>query len=189
MLEDDLSVSKFCYRWLKAAHAFYGGRSDISGYSLQGDNVRTAIGRREISPPEEHVAFLYRVLGSWGFSPHPQRWTEFQTWFHQAEKSFHPYVDDIAMTKWYKSYEKQKKSDSMWSMWHIWFTDHNKLFCLFSNIKKAKSLFVVNRREPGLHFQKRNVVNRTNDLMVDWSKEYADFVEDVMKLDYNGSAL
>jgi len=34
ILEDDMSVSAYYWRWLRAAHGAYDGRSDVSGYSV-----------------------------------------------------------------------------------------------------------------------------------------------------------
>jgi hypothetical protein len=195
ILEDDMSVSKHCYRWLKAAHAFYGPRTDISGYTLQSSNVNSAKGGKRISAPKDQPAFLYRVLGSWGFSPHPGRWQEFQDWYHElkSDVSFHPYVPGLVMTNWYKEFEKKKKKhDSMWTMWHIWFTDHHKLFCLHHNLRAFSNLkssaLGVNRQEPGLHFSGKGRDN-TNELLTQWNPKYVEFSNKTIKYDYDASVL
>jgi len=39
ILEDDISVSAYAYRWLRAVHRFYRNRSDFAGASLTSDQM------------------------------------------------------------------------------------------------------------------------------------------------------
>ena len=70
ILEDDLSVFPYTYRWLKAARDKYGSRKDIAGYTLQSEGVRAAKGSRAITAPRTDTAFLYKLLGSLFFFCH-----------------------------------------------------------------------------------------------------------------------
>jgi hypothetical protein len=41
----------------------------------------------------EHQPFLYRLVGSWAFSPHPAQWAAFLHWFDSLDSdTFDPYV-------------------------------------------------------------------------------------------------
>ena len=194
ILEDDISVSKYCYLWLKAAHATYDSRTDISGYTLQSSNLKSAKGQRPFLGPKEDSAFLYRVLGSWGFSPHPKVWRDFQDWFHEAHtnKSFHPYVEGIAMNAWYKSFERKGSANTMWTMWFIWYTDKYNTFCLIHNLQKfvgsKKTALAVNRQEPGLHYGGKGIDN-TGNLLTEWSEKYIQFPEKTKKYDYDAKVI
>ena len=194
ILEDDISVSKYCYLWIKAAHKAYGNRTDISGYTIQSDNLRSAKGGRPLQGPKQDTAFLYRILGSWGFSPHPRIWREFQDWFHEVykDKTFHPYVNGLVMTSWYKEFEKSGREKSMWTMWFIWYTHKHDLFCLINNLGKFTgsnaSALAIHRHEPGLHFSGKGT-NNVNRLLSTWDYKYVKFPKTTAKLDYDAKII
>jgi len=85
ILEDDLSMSKYAYRWLKAAHRFYANRTDIAGITLQSEGLIIASVGGDFRPPSDGVAYLYKMVGSWGFSPRARTWYNFQDWFHNVQ--------------------------------------------------------------------------------------------------------
>lgn len=154
LLEDDLEVSSQFYRWLRAARTVYGRRDDIFGYTLQRGVLRanrTGFGRRPIVPPRA-PNYLYKLVGSWGYAPEPEVWMRFRTWFHQhaCDPNFHPYVDDLVPTIWYR---KQERKRSMWTMWHIRYAHDHHLFTVYANLKGSRTL-AASWREPGLHFRK-----------------------------------
>ena len=191
ILEDDLSVSPYTYRWLKAARDKYGSRKDIAGYTLQSEGVSAAKGSRAITAPRTDTAFLYKLLGSWGFSPHPVRWAEFQDWYHVARKdiNFHPYVNGLRMTTWYKSFEKQHTQDSMWTMWHIYYCDKHDLYTVYNNIVKAGAIkegyLSQNRREPGLHFGGTGI--EAHRLLTKWNNTFTSFPDHPVMLEFDGN--
>lgn len=78
-LEDDLTVSRYFARWLRRVHAKYDSYPNISGYSLQGESIKHAVGANStpLAGPPGHSVFLYPVLGSWGFSPNAGPWKHF----------------------------------------------------------------------------------------------------------------
>jgi len=81
MLEDDLSVSKFSYRWLRAVDNAYGKRTEYGGASLQSDELLSmadAGPRRGVVGPKNDTVFMYKIISSWGFAPDPTTWRHFQ---------------------------------------------------------------------------------------------------------------
>ena len=131
-------------------------------------------------------------MGSWGFAPHPKIWREFQDWFHLKvnDKSFHPYVDGIVMTGWYKSFEKKGTADGMWTMWFIYFCEENRLYTLYNNLNRVLGASThglsVHRQEPGLHFHGKPRADAEKHLLTEWSPDYIAFPENTKKLNYNG---
>ena len=110
ILEDDISVSPYVWRWIKAAHKKFGSRLDILGYSLQSEGVIFAVGGGGLKANENIPVFLNRQVGLWGFIPHPKVWGNFQNWFHKVikDKSIKPYVGGgVVFNTWYKSFEKK----------------------------------------------------------------------------------
>ena len=63
ILEDDISVSPFLWRWLKNAHAKYDGRKEIAGYSLQGRSMKHNGAPGNLKAPPGHFCMLYAVVG------------------------------------------------------------------------------------------------------------------------------
>ena len=82
ILEDDVELSPFWYVGLVRLWAAYGARSDVAGVSLQHQRtvmVQPSIGHVKVDFSEKG-AFLYRLVGSIGFSPEPTKWRAFLEW-------------------------------------------------------------------------------------------------------------
>ena len=180
ILEDDLTLSPYAYRWLRAAKNTFTkhlNRDKIAGYTLQSENVNIATTGRRLQVKNDQQLFAYQLLGSWGFSPDGKSWRLFQDWYHQVHdnKSFHPYVKGLLMTKWYRSEENKGKKANMWTMWFIHFSHKHGLFTVYNNLKKLlapkPAHLAINRYEKGLHFTKQIKTNN-NKLLVDWNDSY-----------------
>jgi len=80
ILEDDISVSKYAYRWLRAVHAAYRNRSDFVGASLTSDemSILSDSPKGPLAAPKGDTVLMYKCLGTWGFSPKQQHWRQFQ---------------------------------------------------------------------------------------------------------------
>jgi hypothetical protein len=78
-LEDDLVVSPYAYRWLRAVFAAFGNRTDFAGASLNEQvGLADRLRRGTVTGPKTDTAFMFRALGSWGFAPHAATWRRFQ---------------------------------------------------------------------------------------------------------------
>ena len=90
LLEDDVDLSPYAYRWLKAAHKKYF-HVQKAGICL---NEATLTGLKE--PPSKECVFMYRKFCTQGYSPDPKNWYRFQQWYHKIRQnsSFRPYVKD-----------------------------------------------------------------------------------------------
>ena len=168
-------------------HKLYSNRTDISGFSLQSaDKVKNMYGKKSfpLLVPRHHPLYLYRIFGSWGFSPDRRVWAEFLTWYDRVKgnPSFHPYVPGILPTLWYKNFLAAKREKTMWSMWFIYYTHMKGLYCLYKNGPGSLS---VNQELPGLHFSKLKKVS-TKGLLQDWSPIQA-FVANPLRIRYDGT--
>lgn len=83
ILEDDIDVSPFAYRWLKAVHRQYGHRTDFVGATLTSDQLTTLSShpRGPLAAPKTDTVLMYKCIGTWGFSPKPEHWRRFQVWY------------------------------------------------------------------------------------------------------------
>ncbi|ELT95652.1 hypothetical protein CAPTEDRAFT_197326 [Capitella teleta] len=194
IVEDDIDVAPTVYRWLKAAHAKYDHRNDVSGYSLQSTNVNFFLPerRKPMFGPKTDTVFMHSVLGTWGFSPHPRSWREFQDWAHDVRDNdkVKPYVPDVVLTKWYKTFESNNRQSSMWEMWHIYYSYVKNMYCVYCNLKahtgKENVLLSWNRKEHGLHFKGKSIAS-TNNLLSDWEDSFVSFPERTIQFAYNGT--
>ena len=194
-LEDDMNVSKYCYRWLKRVHTFFETSAIFAGATLQSDNLKSQAGLlKPLRTPKNHTIFMNKFFGPWGFSPNAAVWTRFQNWVRvqSKDRKFCPCVPGLSSTMWYKRFRKQRTDDSMWSVWFIYYAYIEKLFTVYNNLnaynRDLKSCLSINRREDGLHYKGGYNGNQFR-LLSSWKEEYAHFPERLIKFDWNGSSI
>ena len=181
IIEDDITISPLAYRWLKAVHQRYSSFQNISGYTLQMENVRFFAGSAgPMYGPQTDTYFLYPVLGTWGFAPHPQSWRNFQKWYHKvrkSESSLKPYVPGIEPTDWYKMFEEQGRQETMWEMWHIYYAYISNHWCVYPNLisytGRPDVLLSTNRKEAGLHFENGESQDSSALLLMSWEEQFS----------------
>jgi len=81
ILEDDLSISKYAYRWVRAVYRAYSHRADFAAASVTGYQSVTLSDRRpqrQLSGPKNHTVLMYKGFSSWGLAPKPLQWRRFQ---------------------------------------------------------------------------------------------------------------
>ena len=136
ILEDDLTVSPYFYKYLKAVHKKYDNFQEINGYALQGTTLKHSVrDRSTLEGPTGSLVFLYPVLGTWGFSPVTTKWITFLDWFYSLRNlpDVDPYIPDNIASEWYKTFLNKGTADSMWEIWHIYHAWLNKQYTLYSN--------------------------------------------------------
>merc|ERR1712224_682899 len=122
VLEDDLSVSKYYYRWIKKAVKKYlwdesNFDPHVYGISLQRQRLipdKTSTVKRVGVPG--NCPFKYMLVGSWGQLFFPQAFKKFRRWFEAKFKdpNFHPVVKNLITTDWYWSLKDTTKP---WTMY------------------------------------------------------------------------
>ncbi|KAK3599748.1 hypothetical protein CHS0354_037227 [Potamilus streckersoni] len=146
ILEDDLTVSPYFYKWLKVVHRKFDNRHDINGYSLQGISIKHGIDQDGfLDVNKTHKAFLYPILGTWGFSPNNRNWRAFSDWYMKVRSDplFQPYVEGIHPSVWYEEQLVNGRRDRMWSMWFIYYAWINKEYTLYCNFNVHEQLLEV----------------------------------------------
>ncbi|KAL3884477.1 hypothetical protein ACJMK2_024615 [Sinanodonta woodiana] len=191
ILEDDLTVSPYFYKWLKVVHNKFDNRPDINGYSLQGVSIKHGIDQDGfLDVNKTHKAFLYPILGTWGFSPNNRNWRAFSDWYMmvRGDPSFQPYVEGIHPSVWYQEQLEKGQQDRMWSMWFIYYAWMHKEYTMYSNFKDHQGL-TINWKEPGLHYSKSDDVTKPDPLLLDWKSEYEDLPDNPVIVDVNGNEM
>ncbi|KAK3598028.1 hypothetical protein CHS0354_042395 [Potamilus streckersoni] len=192
ILEDDLTVSPYFYRWLKIVHKKYDKLVEVNGYSLQGISIKHGIGSEGLlEAPFEDVVFLYPVIGTWGFSPNRRNWVKFRDWLEVIlhDDKFQPLVPNILPTSWYQAFIQTGKTEGMWSMWHIYHAWKTREFTLYPNFAGHLGL-TVNWKESGLHYGpglSQESKNPSNNLVTTWRAGYENLPENPIRLDVYGN--
>ena len=148
VLEDDVELSSKWYIWLKEAWKKYGHRDDLAGISLQRQTLipQKPTVMREIV--NGHEVFLYPLLGSIGFSPHPKHWIAFMNWIGSINvDTFDVFVPGLVTSDWWKIVNKR----SMWTQHFIYFCIKHSLYTMYINLPKGETL-CAHHREKGEHY-------------------------------------
>ena len=148
ILEDDSEVSPKWYIWLKDAWNAYSDRPDLAGITMQRQSLIPQNPSQQVEIVNDHVVFLYAMVGSIGFSPHPKRWTEFINWI----KSINIDVFDVSTpglitSDWWKKVNKRH----MWTQHFIYFCKMRCLYTLYINLPRKETL-CAHYRERGEHY-------------------------------------
>lgn len=197
-LEDDVDLSPYAYRWLKAAFKKYRSERKIASYAIFEGAIYAM---KHKLMPDGQTAFLHQRMGSQGMAPDPDHWRDFQDWFHKVRKdpSFHPYVrNDHEITAWYKGFEKKNTQGSMWSIWYIYYNDKYNLWTLYSNLGKVMNksnsslkedqYLAFHRKEKGLHFHGKPISSKTR-LITTWYNYFIELLppfSSLKKISYYG---
>jgi len=206
LLEDDLIISPFAYRWLRAARRFYADRHDLAGFTLQSEGLIRATGDGPFTPPPASTgaAYLYALMGSWGFAPRPDVWIGFQKWYASVTAGgrhrLRPLVPGLIMSKWYQNFERERKADTMWTMWFIYYCSQvrEQLYTVYNNVHSVAADVIpttdgryicVNRREPGLHFGGLPTETAVKKLLRTWRPEFVQFSRTPPMFDYSGERI
>ncbi|WAQ98066.1 hypothetical protein MAR_022439 [Mya arenaria] len=173
ILEDDLTVSPYFYKYLRLMFDLYGNRSDVSGFTLQGQSIKhdpSAGGQLDIDP--KHKVFLYPTLGTSGFAPNFRQWQAFKEWLKDVLTSGTkvPLVPNHISSVWYKQFEVTGRTDTMWEMEYLYYTWKHKQYTLYPNFKDHKGL-TFNWYEDGLHStgERRGSGEDQRHLVMNWT--------------------
>ena len=186
ILEDDMTVSQHFWRWLKSAHSAYRNRTDLSGYGLSHPGMEH-MHATYLDIPAKFTIYMYKVICTWGFSPHPESWRTFQEWFYKSEmnSTFLPLVPKILPSQWFLGELQEGRERNLWEMWHICFSHYHQpaLYTVMLNTAQ-EGLLAVNRHEAGLH-DKGNA--KADPLCQEWKDIYSQFPAHLPKFGYDGS--
>ena len=148
ILEDDVEVSPQWYNWVKAAWNHYQSRGDVAGLSLQRQTLIPANPSKTMEIENGHEPFLYALVGSIGFAPHPVQWRKFVDWLRSGDPSkFDISTPELVTYTWWKTTNKRH----MWTQHFIYFCKKFNLYTLYVNLP-GKQTLGAHWREKGKHF-------------------------------------
>ena len=145
ILEDDMELSPFWLDWLARSWQTYGNRTDLAGISLCRQRQRASDGKSILF--EYHEPFLYRLVGSFGFSPNARLWRPFVQWALSMKdlKKRDVFIPGIISSL------HHRQNPTSWEQYWIWWCWHgtNAFYNLYIH-PKAGTL-ITHWAEPGEH--------------------------------------
>ena len=150
ILEDDILLSPVWYKWLKKAWENYSYRDDIAGISLQRQRLIPYKPAKIMEIVNNHEPFLFPLVGSIGFSPHPIRWRQFLSWIDSI--NLEEFNFDIPYLVTTDSFKHSKKGQ-IWTHQFVYFCKKYNLFTLYVNLP-GKETLAAHMREKGEHAKK-----------------------------------
>lgn len=184
ILEDDITLSPFWYIWLKQAWNSYDSRTDLAGISLQRQSLIPYTNNHKFKSKEivnGHLPFLYPLVGSIGFSPHPQIWREFLRWVRaDANQARDVFIPGIITSDWWES---QNDRRNMWTQHFVYFCLQRELFTLYINLPTGVTL-ASHSRAIGVHSK----VDRGRDFpIMERAKYRFRFPDTLYRYTWNGT--
>ena len=179
ILEDDLEVSKYFWRWVKAAHAYFHDSTNITGFTLHRANHCPDVRLCTTSdlaggPVPDGHNFAMPLIGSWGFSPRVRHWKRFRKWVQNFDSK--PHVKGHLFSNWYETFEKQGKCPGpscMWTIFHIKYCDiFADRWTVWFKGPNGTTL-AANHREKGLHYTGNK--GRDHEKLAEWDSRFVDF--------------
>ena len=149
ILEDDILLAPTWYAWLKRAWEAYGDRRDLAGISLMRQVLIPAVPHRQHELVNDHKPFLFSLVGSIAFSPHPAVWNEFISWVTSIERSFDVTTPGLVTSDWWNILDKRH----MWTQHFIYFTLCRDLYTLYINVRDQKTI-ASHVRAKGEHYDR-----------------------------------
>jgi hypothetical protein len=137
ILEDDIEVSPFAFKWLDDARVSHADDDDVIGLSLQRQTncFHTECEQRQTQIPWSVREYKYVLVGTWGYSPLAKHWIAFQNWYRKvsSDSNYVPNVPNIIPSGWYKSFKAIGRENTMWEMWFIEYCHQNRLYTIYYN--------------------------------------------------------
>jgi hypothetical protein len=137
IFEDDIALSPLWHSWLMNAWDVYAHRDDIAGVSLQRQTLvplKPFIGEENVG--ESDSTFLYPLVGSIGFSPHPIVWNNFLTWIANLDSNYDVSVPDLITSDWWNKLDKRH----MWTQHFIHYCLKHDLYTLYMNLPRDQTV-------------------------------------------------
>ena len=148
ILEDDITLSPYWYAWLKRAWLHYGNLDGLAGISLQGQNLVPIEPAYKTRLKDRKNPFLYSLVGSIAFAPHPTIWLEFLEWVSKLESTENDiYIPGLVTSAWWASGDHR----NMWTQYFIYFCFKRNLYTLYVTESTTFALASHHRRK-GVHF-------------------------------------
>lgn len=149
ILEDDIILSRYWFLWLTKAWIAYANHTGVAGISLQRQTLIPKEPYRNAAIVNGHEPFLYSLVGSIGFSPHPRVWREFLSWVEHLSPSLDVLTPGLVTSNWWNRLDKKH----MWTQYFIFYCVQRNVQTLYVNLPNQKTL-AAHQRSAGAHYSR-----------------------------------
>lgn len=202
LLQENVEVSSFFWKWLKWCHHAYDDREDFAGCTLQqqtstiqdfvGFNLPKMLpsgltnGVNGVNGGLNVVSSNYFApfVGTLGFSPSRNHWSKFSKWASD-------YLNTHVLQMIWKEYKKKNcpHPQCMWKILHLKYVSmHSDKYTVYNNKPKTESVasaFVTETiRKQNVH---DHILHIKDTLIRTWSPELGTFQEKPTILGYDGN--
>jgi FkbM family methyltransferase len=151
ILEDDVELSPMWKEWLDHMWTCHYDLEGLAGITLQRQTLVPKKPRRDFTIINNNKPFMYRLVGSIGFSPHPVVWKQFIEWTQTLDlNTFRAEVPGLITSDWYNHLNKR----TMWTQLFIRYCHDRDLYTLYITPPDGKTM-ASHWREPGEHHSGR----------------------------------
>ncbi|XP_014678492.1 PREDICTED: uncharacterized protein LOC106818284 [Priapulus caudatus] len=199
ILEDDLRLSPYYYRWLKAAIITYSGHREVGGITLFRETLvagQIPMNHRDplCTVCGNQTAFLYRFSSNSGYAPMPSIWRKFRQWLLTTMNKtadtdqFLPYVlsQNVVMNSWITNDFLRRNAMSIEYYQYYFMATHN-LFTLYANLPASKTLACVRRSDGKKGKTRRRQTGKCDvEPLAAWDEAYGQFSANSIRLDWDG---
>lgn len=153
VVEDDVVVSKWWYRYIKKAiQAYYydDNLRDDQVFGISTQKQTYSVGKDEngvtcfVKVLNHNRPFLFGTIGTWGQLLFPRHWIQFRLWYDKAklDSNFGPVLENVGRsglrtTGWYKS-----AGNKIWTPWFLYFLEMKKWYGMYVNFPSSKYLSI-----------------------------------------------
>ena len=154
ILEDDTEVCKNWFKWATMAWSTYGHRDDIAGLSLQRQTHKMMKPHSATwRGPSDGVPFLYKLVGTIGFLPHPVQWAKFTSWARIIDlDQFDPTTAGVLPQLQTSTWFRELDPSGWWEAYFIHFCEQNGLYTVYA-LPRGGGAMAVHHQEKGVHFE------------------------------------
>lgn len=189
IFEDDVEVSPPWFRWVNGAYDAYANDRSVAGFSLQRQQLVPLKDRQKKQysvPSNGNSPFLYRLLGSIGFSPNARVWTEFLEWTDCAIcNGVDVEVEGLITSDWWRKHDKYSNRKSMWTQHLIYFMDYYEMYCLYQFPKDVTESLSIHWKEKGEH--SRGTSSASHNKVKDLGNIVFPEIESIQKYDWGAN--
>lgn len=169
VVEDDIVVSKYFYRYLKRSLKYWyyskAGRDDrVFGISTQKQAQSVGLNEkgqvRWVEVYNRNKPFLFGSVGSWGTLFFPKHWIMFRLWFdrRKAIKDYSPHMTGIGKSQMNTNNWYRVAGDKIWTPWFLKFCEQQRWYSIYVNFQSRKYLS-ASYRDVGVSYQSNEGIN------------------------------
>ena len=139
IMTDSHDVAPTWYKWLRSAWETNMAVSDVAGVTLERQSLVPQEPHQYYEIVNNHEPFLFKLVGSVAYSPHPDKWPLFINWLNTINIDlFDVGIPSLVTAKWWHEHDRGES----WAPYYQYFARHFELYTLYVNPRDGGALAV-----------------------------------------------